>query len=261
MIDFHSHLMPGVDDGAADLDESRAGLQVMVEQGVTTIITTPHVRGSQTHRPEELYRYLLQLDSAFESLKNLAGAEFPGLRVERGAELMLDVPSPVLIDERLHLAGTKFMLVEFPFMNIPPHSTIPIREIKGNGVIPIIAHPERYSNMSGNMEIIESWRDAGACIQINAGSVVGQYGATAKRLVWQILENGWADYLSSDYHSRGRCPIRDCEEIMRERGGAAQHHALTVTNPERCSGQRCPSRDAARGSAAQVLAEGVSLAL
>lgn len=233
MLDFHNHLMPGVDDGAADLDESRFGLRAMLEQGVTTIITTPHIRASQTHRPEELYEYLIQLDTAFSALKKLAESEFPELRVERGVEMMLDVPSPLLIDDRMHLAGTSFVLVEFPFMNIPPHSTIPLREIRATGVIPVIAHPERYSNMAGNLEIIESWRDAGACIQINSGSLVGLHGATAKRLVWQILERGWADYLSSDYHSRGRCAVRDCAAALLERGGAAQLRALTVTNPER----------------------------
>jgi protein-tyrosine phosphatase len=240
IIDFHSHLMPGVDDGAADIGESRYGLRTMAEQGVTTIVTTPHVQGSMTHKPEELYRYLLQLDSAFTSLKELAKAEFPNLRIERGAELMLDVPSPQLLDERMHLAGTSFVLVEFPFMNIPPHSTIPLREIRSNGVIPIVAHPERYSNMPGNVDIIESWRDAGAYMQINAGSLLGQYGASAKRLVWQILERGWADYLSSDFHARGRCTVRDCAQAMKEGGGALQHRALTVTNPGRMLNSEAP---------------------
>jgi protein-tyrosine phosphatase len=240
MLDFHSHLMPGVDDGAADIDESRYGLRTLAEQGVTTVITTPHVRASVTHKPQELYRQLLDLDQAFEALTDLAKAEFPNLRVERGAELMLDVPSPLLIDERMHLAGTSFVLVEFPFMNIPPHSTIPLREIRANGVIPIVAHPERYSNMAGNLEIVEEWRDVGAYIQINTGSLVGQYGATARRLVWQILEQGWADYLSSDFHSRGRCTVRDCTQVMTDRGGALQHRALTVTNPGRMLNSEAP---------------------
>ncbi len=233
MLDFHSHLMPGVDDGAANLSESRAGLAVMAEQGVRTIITTPHIRASQTHRSEELYKYLKHLDSAFVQLRELAESEFPELRVERGVEMMLDVPSPMLIDERMHLAGTPFVLVEFPFMSIPPNSTIPLREIRSTGVTPIVAHPERYANMNGNLELIESWKDTGACIQINSGSLIGQYGATAKRLVWEILEQGWADYLSSDYHSRGRCSIKAAADALILRGGAVQLRELTVTNPER----------------------------
>ena len=233
MLDFHNHLMPGVDDGAADLDESRSGLSTMAGQGVTTIITTPHIRGSMTTRPAELEQYLTELDTAFESLTSLATFEFPALRLERGVEMMLDVPAPAMTDPRLRLAGTRFALFEFPWMSIPPNSTLAIREVKSAGVTPIIAHPERYANMSTNLEMIESWKDAGAFIQINSGSLVGFYGNTPRRLAWMILENGWADYMCSDYHSRGRCAIRPCSVAMMERGGAAQLRMLTVTNPER----------------------------
>lgn len=233
MLDFHNHLMPGVDDGAADLAESREALTVMTGQGVTTIITTPHIRASQTHRSEELYRYLTKLDLAFAQLRELVEKDFPDLRIERGVEMALDVPSPMLIDSRMHLAGTPFVLVEFPFMSIPPNSTMPLREIRSTGVTPIIAHPERYNNMAGNLELIEDWKAAGACIQINAGSLVGQYGATAKRLVWEILEQGWADFMCSDYHARGRCSVRAAAVALMERGGEPQLRDLTVTNPER----------------------------
>jgi protein-tyrosine phosphatase len=233
MFDFHNHLMPGVDDGAANIDESRSGLATMLEQGVTTIVTTPHIRASLTDWPRELESYLGQLDEAFAALERLSQAEFPAVRLERGVEIMLDVPSPSLTDPRLRLAGTRFALVEFPFMNVPPNSTMPIRSVVGQGVTPIIAHPERYANMGSNVELIDAWREAGALIQVNCGSLVGQYGATARRLSWQILESGWAQYLSSDYHSKGRCTIQQCSAAMLERGGAAQLRALTVTNPER----------------------------
>ncbi|HMA21633.1 MAG TPA: CpsB/CapC family capsule biosynthesis tyrosine phosphatase [Gemmatimonadaceae bacterium] len=240
MIDFHSHLMPGVDDGAADIDESRSGLEVMRGQGITTIITTPHIRASLTDRPAELEHYLADLDRAFDSLATLAATEFPDIRVERGVELMLDTPQPAMGDLRLHLAGTSFVLMEFPYMTIPPNSAMAVRQLRGRGVIPIVAHPERYSNMSSNMELIESWRDAGAYIQVNAGSFVGQYGNTARRLVWTIIEQGWADYLSSDYHSRGRCSVRACSAAMLERGGASQLRAMTVTNPQRMLRSEAP---------------------
>jgi protein-tyrosine phosphatase len=233
MLDFHNHLMPGVDDGAADIAESRLALSVMSGQGVTTVITTPHIRASQTHRSEDLYRYLTKLDTAFAELRELGKNEFPNLRIERGVEMALDVPSPMLIDARMHLAGTPFVLVEFPFMSIPPNSTMPLREIRATGVTPIIAHPERYSNMAGNLELIENWKEVGACVQINAGSLVGQYGATAKRLVWEILEQGWADYMCSDYHARGRCSLKAAGAALIERGGEMQFRDLTDTNPER----------------------------
>jgi protein-tyrosine phosphatase len=233
MLDFHNHLMPGVDDGAANIAESRVGLSTMQEQGVTTIVTTPHIRASLVERKRDLDAYLVDLDLAFEELRFLAAAEFPKLRLERGVELMLDIPRPNLTDERLRLGGTPFVLMEFPHMSIPPHSAVAIRELRSTGVIPIIAHPERYSNMTNNIALIESWRDAGAFIQVNAGSAIGQYGAAARKLFELILENGWADYMCSDYHSRGRCAVSAAATWMLDRDGKRQLHALTVENPGR----------------------------
>lgn len=240
MIDFHSHLMPGVDDGAADIDEARSGLAVMREHGITTIITTPHIQASLTDKPRELDRYMGLLDAAFDSLATLAATEFPDLRVERGVELMLDTPQPAMGDLRLHLAGTSFVLMEFPYMTIPPNSAMAVRQLRGRGVVPIVAHPERYANMASNVDLIESWRDAGAYIQVNAGSFVGQYGNTARRLVWSIVERGLADYICSDYHSRGRCSVRACATALLERGGGAQLRAMTVTNPQRMLRSEAP---------------------
>jgi protein-tyrosine phosphatase len=233
MLDFHNHLMPGVDDGAADIDEARSGLAVLLSHGVDTVITTPHLRGSLVDRPRDLDAYLAVLDTAWDALKTLASAEFPQMRLERGAEIMLDVPSPDFSDARLRLAGTSFVLLEFPFMMIPPHSTLAVREVTRQGWIPVIAHPERYRNMPTNFDLVEVWRDAGAFIQVNSGSFIGYYGAAPKSLAWQLLERGCVDYLSSDYHSRGKCAVRGCAQAFEGRGGGSQLRFLTARNPER----------------------------
>jgi protein-tyrosine phosphatase len=204
MLDFHSHLMPGVDDGAVDLDESRAGIKAMLEAGITGIITTPHISASVVDRGV-LDRDLEKIEVGWQALQHLVATEFPKLKLARGCEVMVDVPSPRLDNPLLRLAGTSFVLFEFPFMSIPPNSSYAIREMRDAGLIPILAHPERYSNMDANMALIEHWRDAGAYMQINAGSLVGQYGGRAKKIAWTLLENGFADYLCSDYHARGKC--------------------------------------------------------
>jgi protein-tyrosine phosphatase len=232
--------MPGVDDGARDLDESRIGLSTLEEHGVSTIITTPHLAASTTARKKEFESFLAHTDAAFASLKTVAAEEFPELVLERGVEMMLDVVSPDLEDPRVRLAGSEFVLFEFPFMRIPPNSTHPIDVISNTGKRPIIAHPERYGNMSASLELVDEWRKAGASIQVNAGSLVGRYGATAQRIAWLILEGGQADYLSSDYHSRGRCSILPCAAELSARGGGVQLHALTVTNPQRILESKAP---------------------
>jgi protein-tyrosine phosphatase len=233
MLDFHNHLMPAVDDGAADIDEARSALSVLSSHGVESVITTPHLRASLLNRPRDLESYLDVLDIAWEALQALAIAEFPQMRLERGAEIMLDVPKPDFSDARLRLAGTSFVLIEFPFMTIPPHSSLAIREVARKGWIPVIAHPERYRNIPTSYDLVEDWRDSGARIQVNEGSFIGYYGAAPKAIAWSLLQRGCVDYLSSDYHARGKCAVRPCAQAFERRGGQSQLRALTVTNPER----------------------------
>jgi protein-tyrosine phosphatase len=233
MLDFHNHLMPGVDDGAANLDESRSGLAAFRSQRVSDVITTPHVRASLLDHPRELEPFLDGLDSAWAALKDLASAEFPEMSVERGAEIMLDTPNANLSEGRVRLAGTSFVLIEFPFMSIPPHSTPAIRNLVEAGWVPVIAHPERYRNMAGNHDMVEQWREAGARIQSNSGSLIGQYGTVARNLVWELLRRGCVDYLCSDYHARGKCTVSEAAAELEKRGGISQLHTLMTANPER----------------------------
>jgi protein-tyrosine phosphatase len=232
VIDFHSHLMPGVDDGAASLDDSRAALAAMREQGVTALVTTPHFRASQLERADECAEYLGRLDEAWASLKALASAEFPDLRVERGVELMLDTPLADLSDPRLRLAGTSFVLVEFPFMTVPPNAGQAIFELKMSGWTPIIAHPERYSNLQPGSEAPGEWRRVGAYLQVNGASLLGRYGPQAQQIAGDLLKRGWADYLSSDYHARGRLHSADVRAHV-ARQGEPQAALLTEINPSR----------------------------
>jgi protein-tyrosine phosphatase len=233
MLDFHNHLMPGVDDGAANIEESRSGLEAFRSERVVDVITTPHLRASMIDRPQELEPYFETVENAWATLKSLATAEFPEMSLERGAEVMLDIPAPDLSDPRVRLAGTAFVLLEFPFMSIPPHSTPAIRNIVEKGCVPVIAHPERYRNMPGNHDLVEHWRDAGARIQVNSGSLIGQYGTNAKTIAWELLRRGCVDYLSSDYHARGRCTVGEAATALEKRGGMSQLHALMTGNPER----------------------------
>jgi protein-tyrosine phosphatase len=221
MLDFHNHLIPGVDDGAASVDESREGLRALIADGVTEIITTPHIAASLEARGG-LAAYLDVVEKGWTILKELVDTEFPQVGLHRGFEVMLDIPHPNLENPLLRLAGTKFALVEFPYMNIPPNSAYAIRELRQAGWMPIIAHPERYSNMSSNLNVIEEWRDAGAYMQVNAGSVTGQYGARAKQLVWRILQDGNADYICSDYHSRGRSSLGEALRNLERSGYESQ---------------------------------------
>lgn len=240
MVDLHNHLIPGVDDGSSDLEQSRAALDLMRSEGVDALITTPHLRGSITRRPDLLAARLEEVDAAWERLHWLVKESFLGLRVERGMEVMLDIPVPDLSDPRVRLAGTSFVLVEFPYMTVPPNSSSTIFELRMQGWTPVIAHPERYSGVDEQLEVVSEWRRVGGLLQVNCGSLVGRYGDQAKSTAWRLLRRGWVDYLSSDYHARGRCAISEAREKLIEKGGEEQARFLFEVNPGRLLAGEAP---------------------
>jgi len=239
VIDFHNHLVPGVDDGAATPDETRAAMATMYAQGVRCIITTPHFNASSSARPDEVAGWLAHLEPAWEQARRIA-AEFPGLRLERGVEAALDTPEPDFADPRLRLAGTDFVLVEFPFMQVPPNGKGALFQMKLRGWRPVVAHPERYSNARSDLSDVAEWRGMGAFVQVNSGSLLGRYGERPQRLAWRLLRRGYADYLSSDYHARGRCPVAEVRAELERRGGAIQARLLTEANPARLLAGEAP---------------------
>jgi protein-tyrosine phosphatase len=232
LIDFHNHLLPGVDDGAATLEETRAALAAMRDEGVRTIVTTPHLAGSVTSRPEDLRAKMQQFDEAYAVVAELARVEFPDLRLDRGVELMLDSPGIDLSDPRVRLARSKAVLVEFPAMVAPPHGVNAIYELRLAGWRTVLAHPERYQNLR-DLGMVREWKNVGCLLQVNAGSLLGRYGDDAKRMGWQILESGLGDFLSSDYHARGRLRLDETMKAVLERGGVEQIRLLTRENPSR----------------------------
>lgn len=233
MIDFHSHLVPGVDDGAIDLAQSRAALQLMQAQGARALITTPHLLGSLTTRPERMADFFRTLDPAWNLFRELAAAEFPALRVERGLEVMLDTPAPDLSDPRVRLAGSDFVLVEFPYLTVPPNSASAIYELRTRGWRPVIAHPERYQGVDPDLRVVEEWVRVGGLLQVNCGSLVGRYGHAAQEIAWRLLRRGLASYLCSDYHARGRCAIDAARLALEERRAQDQAWLLMEANAAR----------------------------
>ncbi|HSU17074.1 tyrosine-protein phosphatase [Longimicrobium sp.] len=233
MIDFHNHLLPGVDDGAADLDETRAAMAEFRAQGATGIIVTPHFQASVAGRPEEMAGAMGALDAAWEAVRAMAAAEFPDLRLQRGVEVLLDTPTPDLSDPRIRLGGSALVLVEFPFFSVPPHAENVLFELKLRGWTPVIAHPERYSNLAADLAAAGEWKRMGAFLQVNAGSVLGKYGPEAAERAWGLLRGGLADYVCSDYHARGTLHTTAFLAALERAGGELQGRLLTRENPER----------------------------
>jgi protein-tyrosine phosphatase len=232
--DFHSHLVPGVDDGAADLAGARAAVAAMARDGVATAITTPHFDGSLTLAPSMAEQRLAQLDAGFDALMSDGAVAACGVRLMRGVELMLDVPDPDVSDPRLRLNGGRFVLVEYPGLQLPlSHADYAVRALRDKGWQPVLAHPERYRNVDDSLEQLLALRFAGAYFQVNAGSLVGYHGDEPRRRAAALLARGWVEYGSSDYHGRGTPAVSAARAVLSARGASEQADLLFCENPAR----------------------------
>lgn len=240
--DLHSHLVPGVDDGARTLDDALDGVARMVDLGIRRIVTTPHFDGSLTLDPDGFASRMERMDRAWNEIRRAVDDAHPDLDFRRGHEVMLDLPDVDLSDDRLRLGGTSFVLVEWPRLHVPPETPKVVSRIRFGGLVPVVAHPERYGGVGPEMGVVGEWRRQGAYLQVSHGSLLGRYGERARRRAFRLIERGWADYLSTDFHGRPGLELYldEAREVLDELGGAEQFSILTAANPARLLEDREP---------------------
>jgi protein-tyrosine phosphatase len=242
LVDIHNHLVPGVDDGARDLPAVLASVERMTRQSVRRIVTTPHIEGSLTLDPARLESRLAQVTEAWERAEQAIRETFPEVGYLRGHEICLDVPDVNFTDPRIRMAGTSFVLVEWPRLQLPPGTVAVLSRIREKGFRPIVAHPERYAGMSAALGVAGQWRDAGAALQVNYGSLVGRYGADAQSNAIRLLRRGWVDYLASDFHGHVSLKIykEEAWAMLAEFGAEEALHYLCRINPGRVIDDELP---------------------
>ncbi len=234
-VDIHSHLVPGVDDGSRTLDDALESIERMTRLGIRAILTTPHFNASILRVPDEAEARITEVEHAFAALHAAVEDRFPEVHLMRGFEVMLDDPDPDLSDARVRLDGTPFVLVEWPSMQVPPGTPAVIQRLRSQGHIPVIAHPERYHVGGSMVELAQLWKDAGAFLQVNHGSITGRYGGRVQKRGWDLLEAGLADYLASDHHGRPHLELQLEGTLNAVEGMGAEEsiQALLRTNPRR----------------------------
>lgn len=220
MIDIHTHLLPGVDDGSPSIAVSLPILQQFAAVGVEVVVCTPHLMASRA--VEAPYNKHLQILGA------LREAAPPSIELRLGWEIMLDVPGTDLRHPQLSLGGSKAVLVEFPRMLVPPHATEELFRLRMSGVVPVLAHPERYSGCT--VAQVEAWRRSGTVIQVDGAALLG--GQRPAALARELLRKGLADIIASDTHgdARSLAPVRDW---LLEFGTSEQAELLTHENARR----------------------------
>lgn len=233
MIDIHAHILPGVDDGAADLDAALEMAEMAAASGVKYIVATPHcnIPGLyQNYRDERLIKRYLDLRKAVEE------AKIP-LQIVPGMEIFATEELPELLKENklVGLNGTKYLLMEFDFDEDPLFCRNILRKCSGMGFMPIIAHPERYYFVQRHPEIAFEWYECGYHLQVNKGSILGKFGRTARRIAHILLEENVVCCIASDAHSSwSRTPhMGEIREYMEYRYGEFYTHQLLDENPRK----------------------------
>jgi protein-tyrosine phosphatase len=218
VIDLHSHLLPAVDDGSRTVEQSVGVLREMGRLGVTAVCLTPHVVASRAADGVPAAH-----DRAYLALTAHAP---PEVRLVRGAEVMLDRPLHAREAQAFTIGGSRYLLVEFPRMIADEAVRNALGLLVGEGIIPVLAHPERYSSCT--VDNVRRWREIGAKMQVTAAELLSPQprGERAR----QLVAAGLADIMAGDNHGDTRM-VPPGAQALREQRGEFQAELLATRNP------------------------------
>ncbi len=229
VIDLHSHILPGIDDGAPDLATALAMARAMVADGVTCVACTPHILPG-------LYQNTgADIRARVDALRlALADAGIP-LEIVTGSDNHV-VPSFVRDIERGHLltlADTRYVLVEPPHHIMPPQLEFLFSNLLGAGYVPVLTHPERLTWINQQYDVVQRLAGNGVWMQITAGSLLGAFGRSAQRWSERMLDEGIVHILASDAHDLERRPpvLGRARAAAAKRVGAIEASHLVETRP------------------------------
>lgn len=194
-IDLHTHILPGVDDGARSIEDSLELAKMAVESGVRTVVATPH-SGYGTG-------FAAEVEGRVRALQYRLRCEGIPLRVLPGMEIKVDgdTPEQLMQGTLLPLNGTRYVLVEFDFEEDPLYIRDRLRDIREVQFVPVVAHPERYACLNDDVSLADDWRRCGALLQVNKGSLFGRFGENVQRTAVKLLLERRVSVVASDAHS------------------------------------------------------------
>lgn len=229
MFDLHCHILPGIDDGAADLSVSLEMAKAFVADGVAVVACTPHILpGLYPNTGPQIRDAVAALQSAFDE-------HAVPLRLVTGADVHIvpDFVAGLRTGRLLSVADTRYVLVE------PPHHVAPAGledlffNIQVAGYVPILTHPERLTWVNERYETVRRLATAGAWIQLTAGSLAGAFGRNAQYWSERMLDEGIVHLLATDAHDNRRRPpdLRRGRDLAARRLGEAEADNLVVNRP------------------------------
>lgn len=233
MLDIHIHILPGVDDGAQDYNDSIGMAGLALQCGINTIVATPHA--NQMGRFENLYTS--EFSRRFERLEEMLHSNRIRIRILEGQEIMAsdDMADKIKEGRLIGLNHTQYYLIEFPFDSSPDWISERLLDVLRLGKIPVIAHVERYYCVQYDPGFVYDWIEMGCLTQMNKGSVFGKFGREAKRATVPLLNYELIHCIASDAHSPvQRTPwMGDIQRFLIENYDQEYAYRLLDANPYR----------------------------
>jgi protein-tyrosine phosphatase len=225
MVDIHSHILPGLDDGSTSMEESIGMVRMAVESGTTAIVATPHASS----------RYSFDFDAVREKAAEL-GAAVPSIPILTGCDFHLsfdNLEDALRHPRRYTINQRQYLLVEFP--DVVTFSTTPqiFGQLRSKGMIPIVTHPERNAFLQDKVDEMARWVDEGACVQITAQSFLGLFGRRARDSAYRLMKRGLVHFVASDAHDltqRTTC-LRESYAHVADKFGDETAERVFVDNP------------------------------
>ena len=236
LIDIHSHILPGVDDGAKTLEEALEMCKIAEADGITTIVATPHsMNGLYINQKETVCRKVDEFNSILKKEKIKINI-LPGLDLHFYPELLFHLKNGKILTLNNHGC---YLIVEFPEV-ISPHIESICFNLQIQGVVPIISHPERNYFFRKNPQLLQDFVDRGALVQVTAMSITGEFGIEAEKAVKNLLKKNLVHIIATDAHSIGKRPplLSPAVKVAAEIVGEEQAQRMVTTIPERIINQK-----------------------
>ncbi|UCH92198.1 MAG: tyrosine protein phosphatase [Candidatus Aminicenantes bacterium] len=198
MIDLHSHIIPGVDDGSRSMEESLRMLEMAWQDGVKAIAATPHILGQASK-----IKYIRHLPGLFAELRKKAAERHIEIEILPGAEVFFTSDLKEKLEgfrELITLNRNNYFLLEFPPDTVFPGTKAYIFNLESEGFIPIICHPERNLVFQQNLDLLYDLLQAGALVQVDVGSLRGDFGHDAHAAAMALLKYNLVHVIASDCH-------------------------------------------------------------
>ena len=229
MIDLHCHLLPGIDDGARDLDIALAMARMAVDDGIGTIACTPHIlpgvyNNTRATIEGAVERLAAEIERAGIPLQVTSGAD-----VHIAPDLLADLKNGTVPT----IGESRYFLFEPPDQIVPPRMNEFAFQLIASGFVPILTHPERLVWIEKQYSLVQQLVAGGVLVQVTAGSFVGGFGRRAKYWAERMLDEGMIDLVATDAHNLDRRPplLTPARGIISERAGDETATQLVATNP------------------------------